>query len=177
MIDCVAGSFSVQIRNCIGPRKMCATLYGWHWCSSRFTRVTSHDSAKRRAASFIGTPVKSPWTSPGTRSSKSSWYLPAHSPEMSSWACALAAASAAASAPPRTSARKAAALLEGFAGLLAPLEAVGVAAQVLHPDPIVARVAARVAGDLHGIADAQRLVRDALARERARPTPFDGPAV
>src|SRR5882672_5107769 len=145
------------------------------------TRVTSNPSANLRAASFMGTPEKSPWTSPGTRSPWSSWALTAHSPERLSCADAEPAASASSSEPPSTRARKVGVtlrrLIEGFAGTPAPVEAVGVALQVLHPQAMVGRVAARVADDRNRVADVERLVRQALIAELRGAAPLDGPAL
>src|SRR5436190_17425384 len=68
-------------------------------------------------------------------------------------------------------------LVEGLAGIPSPLEAVSRTAQILHADTVIVRVSARVARDRHDVADAQRLVRDALARQLACAAPLDGPAL
>src|SRR5690606_601706 len=69
------------------------------------------------------------------------------------------------------------ALVEGLAGAPAPVEAVGIALQIEHADPMIFRIAARIAGDRHDVAGPQRLVRDPLARQLPGPAPLDGPAL
>jgi hypothetical protein len=51
---------------------MYGSVYGAHWCSITECRATSQLSPNIRAASLIGTPLKSPGSSPGTRSGWSS---------------------------------------------------------------------------------------------------------
>src|SRR5438045_8578483 len=54
---CVCGSFSSQMRTCIGPWKIYGPLCTLHWCSRNVRRDASHVSAARRAPSVIGKPV------------------------------------------------------------------------------------------------------------------------
>src|SRR6185295_13142319 len=82
-------------------------------------------------------------------------------------------------APCGTTALKAAGgdeLLDHFAGLLTPAEAVLRAVQGDHPDAVIGRVAAGRTADDHVIAGLQCLSGDTLAAELAGTAPLNGVA-
>src|SRR5690606_10142458 len=66
--------------------------------------------------------------------------------------------------------------IERFA-LEAPAEAVRGTQQAPHPDPVILRIAARVAGDDHAIAGPQRVAADTVSRELTGAAPLDAPAM